>query len=219
MSETAQDSQGCSQHLWGGISILLQHAFPWLQFEAPWTAEAAAQPRSCPFALGHCCTQLAGATPKICRAGATQVTKSKILAPKLIKILTATLFSLSCIPQKGVAVFIISFKFHFQVPSLGFGSHPKFKPSSGHLGNGAGGGSQQNILASIYFSVTAGTSLASNALRSLTRSLGSFWGVPATSCSSAPHAVGDLLALFELCKSRFPPGLLQKHKLLLAARD
>lgn len=84
MSETAQDSQGCSQHLRGGISILLQHAFPWLQFEAP---------RSCPLTLGHCCTQLAGAAPKICRAGATQITKSRTLTPKLMKVLTATLFS------------------------------------------------------------------------------------------------------------------------------
>lgn len=108
MSETAQDSQGCSQHLWGGISILLQQAFPWLQFEAPWTAEAAAQPRSCPFVLGHCCTQLAGATPKICRAGATQVTKSKILTPKLIKILTATLFSLFPVSLRKVLLYLSS---------------------------------------------------------------------------------------------------------------
>lgn len=66
-----------------------------LQSSRSWWAPAqnTSQLRKRPLTLRGCCTQVAGVALKIRRAGSTRVTKSRTLIPKLMKILTATLFS------------------------------------------------------------------------------------------------------------------------------
>lgn len=59
------------------------------------------------------------------------------------------------------------------------------------------GGSQGSVSTSIYSSDTAGSSLASNTLRSLARSLGSFGGHPQPGYSPVPSEFGNLVALLK----------------------